>query len=213
MTKLDHKACIFFSDWCRKRSISLEPIPESCEPNVRQPDFKLSINGKPIVVEVKAIEKVKGSDNLVFDVRKNGIPSIRKKIRKADGQLRQYANQGISGIVCIIDYTGEGLLHYPIDVYYAMFGDLKVEASVPRDRSHPPRIKSHKFAGNETLTPEHNKSTSAVLTFYQPSQGCFKATLYHNPFARCPIPEDCASRLADYQYPDNKETRVLGYIT
>ncbi|MDE0405896.1 MAG: hypothetical protein OXI53_11380 [Nitrospira sp.] len=213
MTDFDHRACEFFYDRCKEKNILPRRIRESRKPGSRRPDFKLSIDGNPLVVEVKAIEESENDRREgLHDVLKEDIPRIRKKLSKANRQLHRYSDRGIPGIVCIIDYTGRGLTWIPMGMHIAMFGQDAVVMSVPSDPTHPPHIVGQKSAGKETLTPEHNRSISAVLTFHvgntDPVQ--YVSTLYHNHFARCLIDPNCAAHLVTVQYESGKRERSIG---
>ena len=211
MTDFDHTACKFFYDRCRERNIFPRPIRESQMPGVRRPDFKLSIDGKTVVVEVKAIEESEfDRREEVHNVSKEDTPRISNQLKKANGQLHQYSNRGIPGIVCIIDYTGRGITWLPTGMHEAMFGQDAVVMSVPRDIRYPSNIIGQKSAGKEILTPEHNRSISAVLTFLRPEPNRYVARLWHNHFARCPIPTDCAAHFVDYQYRSGQRERLIG---
>ena len=211
MTDFDHRACEFFYDRCRERNILPQRISESRKPGIRQPDFKLSIDGKPLVVEVKAIEE-SANDRRggLHDVLKEDIPRIRRQLKKANGQLHRYSNRGIASIVCIIDYTGKGLTWIPMGMHVAMFGQDAVVMRVPADPSYPPHVVGQKSAGKETLTREHNKSISAVLTFLRSEPDRYVARLWHNHFAGCPISTDCAAHFVDYQYVSKKREGSIG---
>lgn len=211
MTDFDHRACKFFYDRCCERNIFPRRINESRMPRVRRPDFKLSIDGRTVVVEVKAIEESENDRREgLHNVLEEDIPRIRKKLSKANGQLHRYSARGIPSIVCIIDYTGEGLTWIPMGMHIAMFGQDAVVMSVPGDPTYPPHIVGQKSAGKETLTREHNRSISAVLTFLRPEPDRYIARLWHNHFARCPIPTDCAAHFVDYQYRSGKRNRPIG---
>lgn len=211
MTDFDHRACEFFYDRCCDRKILARPISESRRPGVRRPDFKLSIDGKTVVVEVKAIEESENDRREgLHDVLKEDIPRIRKQLSKANGQLHRYSNRGIPSIVCIIDYTGKGLTWIPMGMHVAMFGRDAVIMSVPSDPRYSPHSIGQKSAGKETLTREHNKSISAVLTFLQPEGDRYVARLWHNHFAKCPISTDCAAHFVDYQYRSGERERPIG---
>ncbi len=108
----------------------------------------------------------------------------------------------------MIDYTGGGLTWIPADMHIAMFGRDAVVMSVPRDPAYPPRITGNTSAGQETLTPEHNTSISAVLTFL-PERDRYVTCLWHNHFARCPIPEDCAAHFLNDQYRSGERNRPI----
>ena len=209
MTDFDHEACGFFDSRCRERDITPRRIRESRSPNVRRPDFALQIDGKTVIVEVKAIEPNEQDRDTRVRVRDvySDIRRISNKLKKANGQLQSYAERGIPGIVNVMDYTGQGLFFVPVDIHNAMFGRDAIELSVSRDwRDYtdsppPPRIERLKSAGRETLTPGHNRSISALLIFRRKSRSdTFVSLLFHNHFAQNPIPPECATRFVDYQY-------------
>lgn len=212
MDPFDHEACEFFYARCLERGLSPKRIPESRKPNVRKPDFKLPIEDRRVVVEVKAIEP--NTDDLqdIERLRRGEAVAfylnpgrIREKLKNANGQLRSFAKRGIPGIVCICDYTGHGLLKDPSDIHGAMFGKDADVFSFPRNS--PPYFVRRKSAGSETLTQELNKSISAVLIFSEGNTNrlSYVATLYHNHFARCQIDPNCAAYFADYQYESGKK--------
>ncbi len=218
MNRFDHKtACKVFRDHCREREITLKPIPESRNPHERTPDYKSKIYGKRVVFEVKAIEPNK-EDKRNAEKPKAGEPvvfshtpgdGLIKKLQKANGQLRPSADQGIPGIVCIFDYSNRGLLLYPSDIHAGMFGLDAVPRSIQADYTQQLCSLGYKSGGRETLTKDHNTSISAVMVFMVTGPDRYEARLFHNHFAKCQLPEDCASRLVDWQYRSrNREGRI-----
>lgn len=180
-------------------------------PGVRRPDFRLLIDSRTIIVEVKAIEESENNRREGWhNVLEEDIPRIREKFSKANGQLLRYSNRGIPSIVCVIDYTGNEITWIPMGMHMAMFGQNAVVVSVPRDPTYPPRIVGQKSAGKETLTREHKTSISAVLTFLRSEPDRYVARLWHNHFARCPISTDCAAHFVDYQYVSKKREGSIG---
>lgn len=178
---------------------------------VRRPDFKLLIDGRTIVVEVKAIEETENDRRGGWhNVLEEDIERIKNQIKKANGQLQRYSNRGIPSIVCIIDYTGNGITWIPMGMHMAMFGLDAVKVSVPSNPTYSPYIVGQKSAGKETLTKEHKTSISAVLTFLQSEPERYIARLWHNHFARCPISTDCAAHFVDYQYVSKKREGSIG---
>ena len=216
MTKFDHHNCEFFDALCRKRGLSPRRIRESPVKNAYRPDFALQINGKTVMVEVKTIEanteekrKLEKMKQGKFPVTWSGQPGDRipKLLRKANKQLRHYVKRNIPGIVCLFDDSGAGHLYQPVDIHAGMFGIDAIQFKINRINQNisDARLKS---GGRETLTQEHNKSISAVLVFPKHNQ-CL-TRLYHNHFALCPIPPDCAAGFVDYQYKSGLRERPLG---
>ena len=216
MNDFDHESCKFFYERCREKGITPRRIRESRTPNVRRPDFAIQLDGKIVIVEVKAIEPNEhDQDDLEKMERRKSVlrdgfsdtHRISNKLKKADGQLKPYAERGIPGIVNVQDYTGHGLLLVSYGIHVAMFGRDKLLVSVPRDwRSYsgsppPSHIEDLRSAGRETLTSEHNTSISALLIFHIKSlPATFVSQLFHNHYAQNPIPSECAARFVDYQY-------------
>ena len=205
MTDLGREAEEFFAARCQERGITPRRIHER---NVSRPDFAIQIDGKTVIVEVKAIEpneqdkRREGSRDGFSDARR-----ISNKLKKADGQLKPYAKRGIPGIVNIKDYTGWSLLSVLYMIHVAMFGRDKLLVSVPlrdgRDSGPPPppRVEGLLSAGRETLTQQHNTSISALLIFHRNQHSnTFVSEIFHNHFAQNPIPPECAARFVDYQY-------------
>ena len=218
MARFDHKtACKVFHDYCHKREIATKCIPESHEPNERRPDFEIRIDDKHVVVEIKVIEPTQ-EDKRSAEKQKEGEPivfsykpgdGLIKKLKKANGQLRPSSDQGIPGIVCVVNYSPRYLLD-PYDIHAGMFGLDAVSISIPADYTQRPRSLGYKSGGRETLTKEHNTSISAVTVFRATGPDQYDARLFHNHFAKCPLPEDCASRLVDWQYRSRKREGRIG---
>ena len=213
MTRSYHEAaCKVVREHCRERGIVIKPIPESRNPNEPTPDFEGRIDDKCVVFEVKVIEPTKedirnaeklNAGEIVVGSHTPG-DGLVGKLKKANKQLRLSANLGIPGITCVFDYRG--LLLYPIDIHAGMFGQEKLLLSVPRDYSQQPRVVGRISGGRESLTKTDNTSTSAVMIFCPTGPDQYDARLFHNHFAKFPLSEKCASRLADEQYrSDNRE--------
>ena len=216
MTNFDHPNCEFFDALCRERGLSPRRIRESRVKNARRPDFALQINGKTVIVEVKTIEanaeeklkleKVKQGES---PVTWSGQPGDRipKLLRQANNQLRCYVKRNIPGIACLFDDSGADHLYLPVDIHAGMFGTDVIQIKINRINQNisGARLKS---GGRETLTQEHNKSISAVLVF--PKHNKSLTRLYHNHFALCPVPPDCAAGFVDYQYKSGRRERPIG---
>ncbi len=218
MARFDHKtACKVFRDHCRERGISLQHIPESREPNERRPDFEIRIEDKRLVVEVKAIvqnkedkhsaEKMKAGEPVVFSHTPGD--GLLKKLQKANGQLRPSVNPGIPGIVCVFDYSSRRFLD-SYNIHAGMFGLDAVSISIPADYTQQPRALGRISGGRETLTKDHNTSISAIMVFRATGRDQYDVQLFHNHFAKCPLPENCASRLADQQYRSRNRKGPIG---
>ena len=209
MTDFDHEACKFFDERCHERGITPRHIRESRIPNVRRPDFAIQIDGKTVIVEVKALEPNEQDQDTRVRVRdvSSDIRRISNKLKKANGQLQPYAKRGIPGIVNIMDCTGQGLFFVSAHIHNAMFGRDKFLVSVLRnwqdyaDSPPPSRMEGLRSAGSETLTPEHNTSVSALLIIHlKRPPDTFVYRLFHNHYAQNPILPECAARFVDSQY-------------
>jgi len=204
----DHKTCEIFAEYCRNRGIPLQCIPESQVPNERSPDFKLQLGDEEIVVEIKAIEPNDDDLRNSETLEENGGVEIfhnpgriSAKLKNANSQLRPHSERGIPGVVCIFDESRSGLLRNPVAIHSAMFGKpaftfLRSQEPAPACSAPAVQLISGR---SKTLTEQHKTSISAVLIFIDHDPDQYEAILLHNPFARCPIPPDCAKHFVDHQ--------------
>ena len=167
----DKKSRELFESLCDKLEILYERIPEQGR---KTPDYNIFPYNEKVVCEVKKII-VEGKDDIKpSNIRKaqggmviqlqSFIPGerVRRKIRKANPQLKESAEQGYSTLLILHAdaFTVRHIDGYNIKV--AMYGLDTDVLCVPRNYSQPLSLLDRKSGGNRKMTPEQN--TSIVLS-------------------------------------------------
>lgn len=168
-----------FEEFCASNNIACEKITEGSEPT---PDYKVTLNGVCVVVEVKQIDK---DDNFNKDgVHTSTLGShIRKRIHDAREQLKNASTDGIPTVLLV--YNNLDPLQMfgtePHDFITAMYGELTVVLN-PKDN----KIEDSFHGRNSSFQKNKNTSFSAVGHLYKTKSGP-EVHLYENIFAKTPL--------------------------
>ncbi|MGB8840706.1 MAG: hypothetical protein WCC64_06520 [Aliidongia sp.] len=146
----------------------------------------------------------------------NPSARLRQSIRDSANQLRKFSHRGFPTVVCLFDTT-VGFYLERVHVAQALFGQETLHFEVSSDPVHAPRLLGMRHGKNATLTSGNNTSISAVAVLRQPSGSDLIVDLYHNPYARVPIPNTLSAPFVRKQYaeglddPDRREPSVLDW--
>ncbi|MEN6474086.1 MAG: hypothetical protein ABFD81_08740 [Syntrophaceae bacterium] len=186
-------------DFFRSIGIELVQIPET---DTETPDYKTSISGVEIFIEVKEIiendyEKdvlKKTEDNThqySFDVQPMS-KRVRGKITKADCQLKKLCIANQPGILIIQDlrsFFTRSLIPSE-EVKQAMFGEREIWVSMPSfGVINKSKITADIFGKNKSNTKSKNRNISAVCLLVDKAETRDSSLfIYHNPYAKNPLP-------------------------
>lgn len=192
--------------FCAGAGIACERIAEG---DCRMPDYKLTIDGQCIVVEVKEITRNKEereSDRLLSGRGYGEVlcntpgDRVRKKIADSSPQIKALANRRYPSMLVLCDIRrgcGQVSGHLdPYNVRVAMYGLEQMHITLPRDRSAGPHLSGMSYGPKRKMTPNASTSISAIGVLSTPGPSNIVLHVYHNKHARIPI---CPDLLAPYE--------------
>jgi len=166
-----------FEEFCSSCSIPFERVKEGSQPT---PDYKISLSGTLVFVEIKQIDKDENFESAVKGSRTVGS-HVRAKINEARDQMKT-ACAGKAPAVLLIYNNLDPLQMFgtePHDFVSAMYGDHTVvltESGI-----------TDSFHGrNKSFREGKNESFSAVGAMYRRQAG-IRVEIYENVFARHPL--------------------------
>jgi hypothetical protein len=187
-----------FERFCGRVGIKAIRIPTGTE---KTPDYRISICDHDVVVEVKQIDpnKEEEAELAKFDRGESGgysaLPGtrLRRELSKADKQLATVAKDRHPAMA--VFYNNVFLRYHtdPYNIRVAMYGVEQVVVAVSSDPKVRPRYVGTKFGPKRKLTPEHNRTTSAVGALILNPPGDLQSPqliVYHNIYARHPLPPE-----------------------
>jgi len=203
---------VYFETWCKNSGIENRRIKEAFTQGNQRPDYAIRINQQWCIVEVKQLDPQPDDEKLRKELiaGNSGVrwldPGVRLRhpIRVAARQLRKFSKRGLPTVLCLFDQTISFHLE-PFQLEQAMFGVRKLHFEVSENPAHQPRFLGNRFGEKSTLTKSTNTSISAVAVLYLSPEHILSVDLYHNPYARVPIPLDVSAAFVRKQYPDDTE--------
>jgi hypothetical protein len=75
----------------------------------------------------------------------------------------------------------------PYDVLTAMYGLQAVVVNVPTEPGMEPTWGGERFAGKRSVSPDYNRSVSAVVLIPQQPRPATVLYVFHNDYARVPL--------------------------
>lgn len=209
-----------FEEYCNLRGYVANRIAAPTDGG-RFSDYEVRIGQHRIIAEIKELRANPADEHVAEIIQERRSEAfgdklgrrVRTHIEDAEKQLRRYTGEGIPCVVVLYDNIvvngfhpyrpGEFMLNpanplnpYNIDV--AMYGLEAVQLRLHRDG----RTESlgNMRGGERTLRFEHQDDISAIATLhdYDPGYGLF-LILYHNCFAKNPLPRIVFANLKDPQ--------------
>lgn len=218
MSKATNRAEELFENWCCRVGITCNRIPT--QDGRRTPDYKLVVNGKTIIAEVKDVEENReekaNKRRINEDVEKCGIgigeaergtpgKRIQGKINKS--QISSWLQQEEhSGPAILVLHETDTYKHLkPEDVMAAMYGELTAELRASASEIRPGPMKS---GGKRKMTEDSNVSISAIMTLTQTAADQINVNVYHNCHAKYPLQTlDFPDTRHQYKHPTLAEWR------
>lgn len=207
---------MLFERFCARAGIACERIAET---DCSTPDYKMSIDGQCVIVEVKEITRNKAeqkSDWLLADRGYGEVLSntpgdrIRKKILDSSPQIRALAKGRYPSmlVLCDIQYgCGQVSGHLgPYNIRVAMYGLEQLRVTVPQDRSSRLHASGMSYGPKRKMTPKHNTSISAIGVLSTSGPNNIVLDVYHNKHARIPLRPDLLAPYGFDQYALEEET-------
>ena len=179
-----------FEEFLVDNQVEYRRVPVEDHPT---PDFEVSLSGHELAVEVKQIDMNAEDRRVLSEIRAGQTASywipnrVRGKLKHVSRQLQRAAAAERPTIVVL--YSNVALYEHggAEEVLEAMFGQRTVTVSSPVDRSAPPAVVRVHAGGARSVTPSQNTSLSAVGILGR-KDAPIRLHVYHNPFARTPLP-------------------------
>lgn len=181
-----------FEHFCNRHRIRWRRIPAA---STRTPDYEMLLARRKVIVEVKEISPNKDELAAQRIARQGGfavvssIPGdrVRAKISNAIPQLKAATKRRMSGLLVLLD-TGFSAEHTSAyNIRTAMHGFETHYLGVPQDLGSETYLKDKDFGGGKKTTVSSNTSLSAIAVI-EPWSVPPRLKVYHNPFARVPLP-------------------------
>jgi len=169
---------ILFEEFCATHHVASERIPTGLG---KTPDYRLTIAGTTVLVEIEQIESLAGFNPGGVSSRTVGA-HVRRKISDARGQAQQAKVAGLPAILLIHNTVDpwQAFGTETHDFICAMYGELTVRLVDGRARES--------FHGlNAKLRPEWNTSFSAVGHLKRTPEGA-EVTIFENIYGAYPLP-------------------------
>jgi hypothetical protein len=179
----------------RRVSVAAQPTP----------DFEVVLCGQRVAVEVKQIDMNPEDRRVLAEIRARQTASywipnrVRGKLKHVSRQIKRAAAAGLPAMVVLYnnvplyEHGGAG------EVLDAMFGQKSFTVSWPIDRSAPPAVTRVHAGGSRSVTASQNTSVSAIAVL-APEEAPVRLQVYHNPFARVPLPPALLAGLKAWQF-------------
>ena len=180
-----------FEKFCEANGLVANRIPTQ---NRRTPDYEVCRRGKSVIFEIKqlnpnpkdmrAIEALH-RDDAFADYLRNRVRDVLKDVSP---QLKAARQASKPGVLVVYNNTPFSAGTDPDSVLQAMFGRKQISVTFKEDGS---AVASEPFlAGNEGLTPMHNRSVSALVVLRRRDDGSFFLDVFHNPWASIKLGAD-----------------------
>jgi hypothetical protein len=186
---------VLFERFCADTGMPCVRLEPDSVAGRRTPDYELSLQEPPILVEVKQIDPNPEDEARLRafadtgEYNFDGVPGdrLRGRISKAGSQLRARARPDQATLVVV--YNNVDVLRGYTDphaVMSAMYGLYR--AVITTTRGVGARIVSvvHRLGGGRSTTPEHNTRISGLAVLFDGPEGPY-LVVYHNKFAAVAI--------------------------
>jgi hypothetical protein len=195
-----------FERFCDGQGIPYGRIPEA---NTKTPDYELFPASTPIVVEIKEIDPNKEELEAERVARERGVgPAIghtpgdrlRLKIAASSKQIKARA-QGRHPSLLVVFNEGREVPHLEsYSVRVAMYGLEQVYLTVPRPGMGSPHFAGMGYGPKRKMTPTDNTSISAIGALIMNSNDDIRLLVYHNRYAKVPLPPALLAQYAIRQF-------------
>ena len=189
---------LLFEDYCKRVGIHCARIQEE---HGKTPDYKLVIDDRTIIAEVK--EFTQNKDDTEPGAR------VRKKIQDSSPQIKARTAGCHPGLLVLYD-NGRIVPNFlPNHIMTAMYGQMVLDINVPRDISKKPYISDARLGPKKKMTKDDNTSISAIGALVVPGPDLIlKLHVYHNRFAKVPIDPKLLARRGILQHRIDIENRT-----
>jgi hypothetical protein len=201
-----------FEQYCGQHGIKIRRITDTGTEAL--PDYELLDLSPSLIIEIKQFNPNNEEMKLARQLEERGWtdahdvygskPGLRtrKKIDRAIGQLRPYAERGHPTLLVLYDNRksmGKPWID-PAEIRTGMYGLEQVVIGIPDRLDHPPHIIDKGFGGNRTLTPSMNTSLSAVATLNYWNENQVELIAFHNSYAINPIDPQALASIVGRQF-------------
>jgi hypothetical protein len=178
-----------FEQFCQENALRLDRVER--DNDSKTPDYEVFTEENRVVIEIKELQANDDEAAAWDEARTNGAAAafadprnrIRQKIGAAVKQLKR-RSEGLHPAVLVLFDNGTFGGIDATDIKNAMYGDetVVVKRSVAGDVCIAPRL-----GGGRKCTATDNRSLSAVALLWT-AGGVASLSIFHNVFARCPLP-------------------------
>jgi hypothetical protein len=198
---------IYFENFCVHAGIAITRIPEE---NSKTPDYELTINEQPIVVEVKEMvpnKEEQESDRLLRERGYGNVLSttsgdrVRKKISESSAQIKARMQGRYPNLMVLFDLCRVAGHLNPYGIRVAMYGLEQMHIAVPRDRGIRPYTIGMSYGPKRKMTEQHNTSISTLGVLFVPGPNAIALHVYHNKFAAIPLDPRLLARPRSWDRP------------
>jgi len=191
-----------FEQLCERRSVLYNRIPEADTPAA---DYEILLGRLKVIVEVKEIAPNKRDLELIEREKRGEQPgrvAPTKKVRDLIGtayrQLKNSCGEDHPGLIVV--YNNSPIWNFVDNwsVTNAMFGGY--EMALAANPAGGWDVVRRGFGGKQKTTSTQNRSISALCVLEESGLSGLRLVLYHNPYARIPIPADNLDLLAEKQF-------------
>jgi hypothetical protein len=184
-----------FERFCSKAGINATPIPTG---GTKTPDYRLSFGVQEVIAEVKQLDPndEEKADLAKFEQGKgagySSVPGdrVRRELSKANSQLATIAKGRCPAIIVVYNNVFLRFHTDPYNIRVGMYGIEQVVVAVSSDPKVRPQYVGLKFGPKRKMTPEHNRTVSAVGVLVLNPPGDLNSPqliVYHNIYARHPL--------------------------
>ncbi len=199
-----------FEKWCSQNDWSFVRIPKA--ESKRTPDYRILISSTTLYAEVKEIVANQEEKRVIEQLNERGWSegyggepgkTVREKIKDSYEQIKGFAKpENCSGFLVL--YNNSGMMGggrvSSYDILTGMFGLQTVSVAIPNDPKDPPIFGNDYLGPKKSVTPNHCRYLSGIMTIEEDYEQGLRSSFYHNPYATYPVNPTLLRVVNSYQY-------------
>ena len=184
----------FFEEFCRDNEIPIERVEASDKPDERRPDYTIRSAEEEIIVEVKQFDPNEQDLRIERQLNERGYgeafggePGARARLKIQSGARQLKARGGGLKPTMLVLYDNVPFgsrATDPYEIKTAMYGIEKLDLAVGREHVS---VVDRGFGPKRKMTPESNRSISALAALIKPWNSKARLVVYHNLHAAVPL--------------------------
>lgn len=201
MSQITKSECLF-EELCKRRSVRCKRIPVGDSPVA---DYMIQLGRLKVIAEVKEIAPNKRDLELIEREERGEQPGrvaptkrVRDLIGTAYRQLKNSCGEDHPGLIVV--YNNSPIWNF-VDswtVTNAMFGGYGM--SIAANPTGGWDVVRRGFGGKQKTTRTQSRALSALCVLEESGFSELRLIVFHNPYARIPIPADSLYLLAEKQF-------------